>query len=204
MLWSAMLIGFVTSASLAVAIGPQNAFILRQGLKREHVLKIVLFCSVSDFLLMACGVYGLASIVSYAPYLLPAMKWGGSFFLFYYGLLSLRRALGSESMSLATKDKLPSTLKVIFLQLLAFTYLNPHVYMDTVLLLGSIAQSQPSLGKFSFLLGTAAGSFAWFFALGYGASILVPLFKKEAAWKILDVIIGLTMCIIAGTLLIKF
>lgn len=192
--------GFVTSASLAIAIGPQNAFILRQGLKRKHVFKIALFCSLSDAFLMACGVYGLAVVVRYAPYLLPVMKWGGGLFLFGYGLLSFRRAFRTESMVVAGQEKSPP-LKVIFLQLFAFTYLNPHVYMDTILLLGSIAQSQPAQGKLSFLLGTAGGSFAWFFALAYGARLLVPVFKKTMAWRILDVLIGVTMCLLAASIL---
>jgi L-lysine exporter family protein LysE/ArgO len=203
MLWPSTLIGFTSGASLIIAIGPQNAYVLRQGLKREHVLKIVLFCAFSDFLLMACGVYGLAIASAYIPHLAPVMKWGGCLFLFCYGILSFKRAASGQYLT-EDKHKRTTSLKAIFLQLAAFTYLNPHVYMDTVLLLGSIAQTQPAEGKLSFLIGAASGSFVWFFALGYGAKALTPLFKKPGAWRVLDMIIGATMCTLAGLLLINF
>lgn len=204
MLWSSVYIGFTAGASVAIAFGAQNTFILKQGLKREHVLKIILFCSFSDLFLMTCGIYGLSIVSKYVPHLAPVMKWGGCLFLVCYGILSFYRALRGKSIHALDGNSKVTSLKSLFLQLAAFTYLNPNVFMDTVLLLGSIAQTQPENGKFSFLAGAAASSFIWFFLLGYGARILVPLFKKPGAWRILDGVIGVMMCGLAVLLLIKF
>lgn len=203
MLWASFWTGFLTSASLAVAIGPQNAFILRQGIRKEHVFMIALYCSYADLFLMACGVYGLATLSRVIPHIVPLMTWCGFAFLVYYGALSFRRSLNIETLNVTEGPAAPTPLKTIFLSLTAFTFLNPHVYMDTVLLLGSLAQTQPADGRLSFLAGTAGASFVWFFGLAYGAHILTPLFRKPQAWRVLDVLIGLTMWGLAAMLIFR-
>ena len=191
--------GFATSAALIVAIGAQNAFVLRQGIKREHVLAVVLVCALSDALLITLGVAGLGSLVQRSPSLLTIARYGGAAFLVAYGLLAARRALGSESMA-AAADK-PLSLRAAIGACLAFTYLNPHCWLDTVVLLGSISSQQPEGARAAFGVGATSASFVWFFALGFGARALRGVFARPIAWKILDAVIALVMWAIAVSLL---
>ena len=192
--------GFATSAALIVAIGAQNSFVLRQGIKREHVLAVVLVCALSDALLITLGVAGLGTLVQDSPALLALTRYGGAAFLIAYGLLAARRSLGNEAL-VAVADA-PSSLRSAIAACLAFTYLNPHCWLDTVVLLGSIASQQPEGSRASFGVGAASASFAWFFALGFGARALRGLFERPWAWKVLDAGIALVMWGIAASLLL--
>lgn len=191
--------GFLLGGSLIVAIGAQNAFILRQGLLRRHVFVLCLICALSDALLIAAGVAGLGTLVAQSPLLITIVTVGGAIFLFCYALLAFRRALHPDAMKVS-KDN-GTSLKAAIAACLAFTFLNPHVYLDTVLLIGSLSATYRDAGRIAYGFGAAAASFAWFFALGYGARLLQPLFAKPAAWRILDIIIGLVMAAIALGLL---
>ena len=192
--------GFATSAALIIAIGAQNAFVLRCGLKREHVLAVVLVCTVSDALLITLGVAGLGALVQRHPALLALARYGGAAFLIAYGVLAARRAFGSET--LAAAGGAPLSLRSAITTCLAFTYLNPHCWLDTVVLLGSISAQQPAGSRAAFGVGATAASFVWFAALGYGARGLRGLFERPLAWKILDAIIALVMWAIATSLLL--
>ena len=191
--------GFATSGALIVAIDAQNAFVLRQGIKREHVLAVVLVCALSDALLITLGVAGLGSLVRRSPTLLTIARYGGATFLVVYGLLAARRALHTESMTAAADA--PLSLRAAIAACLAFTYLNPHCWLDTVVLLGSIASQQPEESRAWFGIGATAASFVWFFALGFGARALRGVFARPIAWKVLDGTIALVMWGIAGSLL---
>jgi L-lysine exporter family protein LysE/ArgO len=202
MQWSTFTTGFVLVAALIVAIGAQNAFVLRQGLRREHVVAIVIFCALADFALIAAGVAGLASVLDQAAVLVNVLTIGGALFLCFYGVKALARALQPGSLiAAAGGDRLP--LRAVMAQAAAFTFLNPHVYLDTVLLVGSIGGRQPAGLRPWFVGGAAAASFVWFSLLGFGARLLVPLFARPIAWRILDVLVGLTMLTMAALLLIE-
>lgn len=190
--------GFLTSAALIVAIGAQNAFVLRQGLKREHVLAVVLVCGLSDVLLIALGVAGLGTLVQASPLLLAVARWGGAAFLVVYGAQAARRAWAGEQ--LAMESTAPLSLKAALAACLGFTYLNPHCWLDTVVLLGAISARQPDGGRWVFGAGACSASVVWFFALGYGARLLGPLFTRVLAWRVLDAAIALVMWSIAVSL----
>ena len=192
--------GFATGAALIIAIGAQNAFVLRQGIKREHVLAVVLVCAVSDALLITLGVAGLGTLVQGHPALLALARYGGAAFLIVYGALAARRAFGSAT--LAASIGAPMSLRAAVTTCLAFTYLNPHCWLDTVVLLGSISAQQPEGARTAFGSGATLASFVWFFALGYGARALRGLFERPMAWKTLDAIIALVMWAIAASLLL--
>jgi len=183
--------GFVTSAALIIAIGAQNAFVLRQGLKREHVLAVVLVCALSDALLITLGVAGLGTLVKQSPLLLQLARYGGAAFLFGYGALAARRAWTASAMVMPPST--PLSLHAALATCLAFTYLNPHCWLDTVVLIGSISSQQPEGQRAWFGIGAAASSFVWFFGLGYGARLLDGVFQKPRAWKLLDALIALVM-----------
>lgn len=186
--------GFVLGFSLILAIGAQNAFVLRQGLRRSHVLAVVLTCAVSDALLIGAGVAGFGVLVTAAPWIIPVCTWGGAAFLAVYGAMAMRSAwTGGNAMTLDAggRESLASAVTAC----LALTWLNPHVYLDTVVLLGSIAAT--SGDRVLFGTGAVSASFVFFFGLGYGARLLAPLFARPAAWRILDAIVGLTMWAIA-------
>jgi L-lysine exporter family protein LysE/ArgO len=193
------LIGFGTSAALIIAIGAQNAFVLRQGLARAHVLPVVLICALSDALLISAGILGLGALVQQHPALLEATRWGGAAFLLLYGVMAARRALRPGSMQAA--DGASGSLKTALLACLAFTWLNPHVYLDTVVLLGSIASQQPGDQRAAFGVGAVSASIVWFTALGFGARWLAPLFARPAAWRVLDGLIACVMWAIAWGLI---
>ena len=183
--------GFSLSLSLILAIGAQNAFVLKQGLKGEHVFWVSLTCAASDAALIAAGVSGFHGLILRAPWLESASRVVGAAFLLWYGARSLLAALRPAS-ALQPEGADPATIWQTLAACLAFTFLNPHVYLDTLLLIGSVSTQFPRHG-FEFGLGAASASFVFFFALGYGARLLRPLFQKPRTWQALDLVIGLTM-----------
>ena len=193
--------GFTLGASLIIAIGSQNAFVLRQGLRKEYVFTICSICFLCDALLILLGVGGFGTLVASSEGLMLIARWGGAIFLFVYGVKSFRSALKAEAMEIDPSDQPASGLTWAIATTLALTLLNPHVYLDTVILLGSIAGQFPENQRSSFAIGAVCASMLWFYGLGYGSRILTPLFRKKIAWKILDVLIGVIMWAIAGSLL---
>lgn len=189
-----MLLGFAASLTLIVAIGAQNAYLLRLGVEgRGRILvTVILICAFSDAVLIAAGVAGVGAVLEAAPAAVEAVRMLGALFLISYGVIAARRALNPRAM---TVDESPAeaSMKAIVLTTLAFTWLNPHVYLDTVMLLGSIANQQDGVDRWWWALGAATASFAWFFLLGYGARLLKPLFARPAAWRVLDALIALIM-----------
>lgn len=191
--------GFFLGLSLIVAIGAQNAFVLRQGLRRSHVFAICLSCAASDAALIAAGISGLGKAITTLPWLTPLMRYGGAAFLFFYSLRSLRAAWTGNA-AMRSEGEAQESLAAALLTCLALTWLNPHVYLDTVVLLGSISTQYPGQGL-AFGLGATTASFLFFFSLGYGARYLRPLFARPAAWRVLDGLIALVMAAIAVNLL---
>jgi L-lysine exporter family protein LysE/ArgO len=191
--------GFALSLGLIVAIGAQNAFVLRQGLRGEHVLPVVLFCAVADALLVAVGVVGMGRVLERLPVLAPALTLGGAIFLFAYAVLAWRRALNPGALHAAHAGS-ASPLSRVMAQTAAFTLLNPHVYVDTVLLVGAVGAQQPGAGKAAFIAGSALASAGWFATLGTGARLLAPLFARPAAWRWLDAFVGSVMLLLGGLL----
>lgn len=187
--------GFLISGGLIIAIGAQNAFILRQGIRREHVFVLCLICALSDAALIVLGITGLGTLIEKAPLLLPAVTVFGIAFLLWYGFLAARRALSPAAMEVGEAEGLPLAKAVRLC--LALTFLNPHVYLDTVLLVGSLAAPYAGNQRLLFGAGAISASFTWFFGLGYGARVLTPVFRKPMAWRILDSLIALTMFAIA-------
>jgi len=194
----AALAGLGLGLSLIVAIGAQNAFVLRQGLLRQFVGPVVAICAVSDLVLITAGVAGIGAIVQHAPTALTVVRWLGVAFLTAYGVRSLWRSRHAGALAAAT-DVEPR-LRGAVLQATALTWLNPHVYLDTVLLLGSIAAHHGPTGKWWFAAGAGLGSIVWFTGLGYGARLLSPVLARPRAWQVLDVLIGLVMLAIAFSL----
>jgi len=198
---AAALTGFLTGLSLIVAIGAQNAFVLRQGLRRQHVLLVVAVCAVSDLVLIVAGVAGIGTIVERAPAVLVVVRWCGAAFLLGYGLLAARRALRGGQLEAAADRQLSAP--AVLAASLAFTWLNPHVYLDTVLLVGSIASTHGTPGRWWFAVGAGLASIGWFTALGFGARTLTPLFRRPQAWRVLDGGIAVVMLTLATALLIS-
>lgn len=195
-----LLKGFGTSGSLIVAIGAQNAFVIRQGLLRRHLFMTAFLCSTIDALLILVGVLGFGQLISAYPLLIELSKYFAIIFLSFYGLVSLKSSLNPKCLEKEKEQELPSTKKTIFL-LLALSLLNPHVYLDTVILLGSIASQQPHDQQIYFTLGAISASFLWFFAITYGSYLLAPFLSKKNSWRIIDGLIALTMWGIAISLL---
>ncbi len=193
--------GGLMTAGLIVAIGAQNALVLQQGLRRTHVGPVVALCTASDWLLIAVGVFGLGALVQSSPRLLDAFRYGGAAFLLFYGAMAARRAWsangqlqqGTGSASLGT------TLGTA----LALTYLNPHVYLDTVVLLGSIGAQQPGMGRHAFALGAGLASLTWFVALGYGAAAASRWLQRPIVWRAIDASVAVVMWAVAAQLLAK-
>lgn len=196
--FSAAIAGFLLGASLIIAIGAQNAFILRQGLLRQHVFILSLICALSDALLIAAGVAGLGTLISQSPKLITAVTIGGALFLFSYAIIAFRRALKPEVLKAANAGE--ARLWPAIAACLAFTFLNPHVYLDTVVLLGSLSAAYEGQARLAFGLGAATASFVWFFGLGYGARLLEPVFARPASWRVLDFLIGAVMSAIGLSL----
>jgi len=192
------LAGLLTGLSLIVAIGAQNAFVLRQGLAREHVGVVVAICAISDAVLIVAGVAGIGTIIERAGWALDVVRWLGVAFLTWYGVSSLLRARGTSALAAAEPE--PLTLRSAALRATALTWLNPHVYLDTVLLVGSVANTHGPSGRWWFALGASVASILWFSALGFGARVFSPVLARPRAWQVLDVLIGLTMLAIAVTL----
>lgn len=187
---SPLLVGFLTSLTLIAAIGAQNAFVLRQGIRREHVMAVVSVCAVSDLLLIVAGIAGIGAVITAHPQTVTIAKIGGAVFLIGYGLLAARRALSPSTMA-ATGDG-PARLAPVLLTCLALTFLNPHVYLDTVVLLGTLA-NQHADGRWLFGVGAVTASVVWFVSLGFGARRLAGLFATPLTWRILDGLIAATM-----------
>lgn len=191
--------GLALSFGLIVAIGAQNAFVLRQGLRREHVGPVVAFCALADALLIAAGVLGMAQALGQSPNLARALAWAGALFLAVYGAQALRRARQPHQLRAAEGG---ATLGrgAALAQAAAFTLLNPHVYLDTVLLVGSIGAQQPDALRGWFIAGASSASLVWFTGLGFGARWLAPWFARPRAWQVLDGLIGVTMFVLSALL----
>ena len=202
MMGSVFLQGLALSLGLIVAIGAQNAFVLRQGLRREHVASVVFFCAITDALLIAAGVLGMAQALGERPMVAHALALAGAVFLAAYGWNALRRALQQNGL-LANEEGDGLTWAAAMAQAAAFTLLNPHVYLDTMLLVGSIGAQQPADLQVWFVVGASSASLLWFCALGFGARWLAPLFAKPRAWQVLDILIGLTMWALSGMLVLR-
>jgi len=189
------LAGLVTGLTLIIAIGAQNAFVLRQGLRRSHVGLVVAICALSDLVLIVAGVAGIGVLLDRAPWAVDLIRWLGVAFLTWYGASSLLRARRPATLSVTDA---PAELRGgVALRALALTWLNPHVYLDTVLLLGSIAGTRGDPGRWWFAVGAGLASIGWFAGLGYGARLAAPRLSSPRTWQVLDVVIGLVMLAIA-------
>jgi L-lysine exporter family protein LysE/ArgO len=194
--------GFATGFSLILVIGAQNAFVLRTGLTQVHVFWVCLFCALSDAVLIALGVAGTGSIGIASPWTIVALTWGGAAFLIVYGALSLRRAFRPGALRAA--DNGDGSLRVALVTCLALTWLNPHVYLDTVGLIGAVSTGFSGMqGKLAYGIGATLASFVFFFGLGYGARLVAPVLARPRSWTILDVGIALVMWAIAATLMLR-
>jgi len=193
--------GLLLGGSLIIAIGSQNAYVLKQGLLKSHVFLICLVCALSDALLIALGTSGVGIIISKHPEWLKAVTWFGAAYLIAFAVMSFRSAFANETLKIASEHTSQNT-KTVLATVLALTFLNPHVYLDTVLLIGSIASPYSGSDKVNFTLGAISASFIWFFILGYGARFLSPLFARPKAWKVLNILIGVIMLWIAYSLLL--
>ena len=191
--------GFGTGGGLIAAIGAQNAFVLSQGVRRNHHLLIALICIVCDAVFISAGIAGFGTAVSANPILTQWIAIGGAGFLFFYGLRSLRSALRGGSMD--TSDRAVRTLKAAIVTTLAVTLLNPHFYLDTVILLGSVSSQFHGQNRLYFWIGAVSASTLWFISLSLGGQLLAPLFKKQISWRILDSVVCATMWTIAVSLI---
>ncbi len=191
--------GLVLSLGLIVAIGAQNAFVLRQGLRREHVGSVVAFCAVADAVLITAGVLGMAQALGDRPMLARGLALGGAAFLAVYGWRALQRARQISALDVTASGQALSR-GAAMAQAAGFTLLNPHVYLDTVLLVGSIGAQQPAPLQGWFAAGASTASLLWFSALGFGARWLAPWFARPRAWQVLDALIGLTMWVLSALL----
>ncbi|RMM60815.1 Arginine exporter protein ArgO [Pseudomonas syringae pv. atrofaciens] len=198
LMWQSYLNGLLIAAGLIMAIGTQNAFVLAQGLRREHHVAVAMLCIVCDAILVAAGVFGLANVLAQNPALLAVARWGGVIFLSWYGLQALRRACSRQSLehSAAVGRK---SLRTVLLSALAVTLLNPHVYLDTVLLIGSLGAQQGVPG--AYVAGAASASLLWFSSLALGAAWLAPWLARPATWRMLDLMIAVMMFSVAFQLI---
>ncbi|MBI1453187.1 MULTISPECIES: LysE/ArgO family amino acid transporter [Acinetobacter] len=196
-MWHTYIQGLLVGLSLIVAIGAQNAFVLKQGLRQEHVFWICLSCAMSDSILIVLGVIGFATVLHHYPEIVQLAKWGGALFLVWYGYMHAKQALRGQSAIALNSAGVQGLKQLIFISL-SLTWLNPHVYLDTVILLGSISAQFEHVAYFA--TGAITASWLFFFALGYGARMLTPVFKNPKAWQILDGLIALVMWSIAWSL----
>lgn len=197
-------VGFITGIGLIIAIGPQNAFVLRQGIRREHVGIVVTMCALADMALIALGTAGIGVVFDYAPWIVQVMRWGGVAYLLWFAYTSIRSALGGpESLDPATEpDGRGRSAWSIAVATAALTFLNPHVYLDTVVMLGTIAnQHEP---RWVFATGAMLGSLVWFAALGWGAHLLAPVLRSPRVWRAIDVGIACVMLLVAAKLAFAF
>jgi L-lysine exporter family protein LysE/ArgO len=197
----AALAGLGLGLSLIIAIGAQNAYVLRQGLRREHVVAVIAICALSDLVLIGLGVGGAGIVFDAVPWLVPTVRFAGAAFLLIYAILAARRAIWPKATLTASETPAPTRLAVVVTTALALTWLNPHVYLDTVVLLGSIASTHGE-NRWWFGAGAGVASIAWFTALGLGARLLAPVFARPLAWRILDGLIAVVMFVIAVTLVV--
>jgi L-lysine exporter family protein LysE/ArgO len=197
--WPVFAQGLFLSLGLIVAIGAQNAFVLRQGLRREHVGSVVAFCAVADTVLITAGVFGMAQALGNRPMLARGLALGGAAFLAVYGWRALQRARQISALDVASTGQGLSRGAAL-VQAAAFTLLNPHVYLDAVLLVGSIGAQQPAPLQGWFAAGASTASLLWFSALGFGARWLAPWFARPRAWQVLDALIGVTMWVLSALL----
>lgn len=193
--------GFLLSVALLAAIGAQNLFVLRQGLRGEHVSAIVSFCGLSDALLISAGVSGVGAFLAAIPELTMALTVGGAVFLIWYGVAALRRMAAQEAI--VVSDAPGMSLGQALAAAAAFTFLNPHVYLDTLLLMGAAGTAQPAEMRPIFVAGAVTASFAWFAAVGFGARVLRPVFARPAAWRVLDAFVGVVMLGLATSLIVR-
>lgn len=199
---SVFLTGMLTGLSLILAIGAQNAFVLRQGLRGEHVLAVCLTCAVSDAILILLGVTSFAQIAGWLPWIGPFMRYAGAAFLIWYGAKSMRAALQSSDALIVGTGREANGLGKTLLACLAMTWLNPHVYLDTVVLLGTIS-TRFAGDRGAFAAGAVTGSFLFFFSLGYGAAWLRPVFARPSSWRALEAVIAVVMWAIAAKLILS-
>ncbi|WP_020576391.1 LysE/ArgO family amino acid transporter [Actinopolymorpha alba] len=196
---SSALAGFATSIALIAVIGSQNAFVLRQGLRREYVVPVVVTCAASDALLISAGIAGLGELLTRHPAVVVVIRWGGAAFLLCYAVLAARRALRPSALTPTVQGS--AAFRATILACLAFTYLNPHVYLDTVLLVGGVANQHAYPWLFG--AGSVLASVVWFTALGAGAHRLAPLLARPMAWRILDAVVAAMTATIAATLILQ-
>ncbi len=200
------LVGFLTGGSLIVAIGAQNAYVLRQGLLRRHVAAVVLLCVLSDAVLILAGVSGIGALVDRAGWVIDLVRWLGVAFLLWYAAASLRRAFGGGSLHSeeAVAAARAESRRTVLIRAAALTWLNPHVYLDTVLLIGSVAATHSDAGtvdgRWWFALGAVLASTAWFTGLGFGARGLAPLLARPRSWQVVEILIAATMLLVAARL----
>ena len=195
---TATIAGMLAGFSLIIAIGAQNAFVLRQGIRREHVGVVVSICAACDFVLIIAGTLGVGALVTAHPVVLTVFKWAGAAYLLWFAFTSFRSAMHPQALEM--RESSPS--RSIVLSALAITLLNPHVYLDTVVLLGSIGSQQAEDLRPLFAAGAISASIVWFLLLGYGARLLAPLFAKPVAWRVLDALVALMLWAIAASLLL--
>lgn len=193
-MWQSYVNGLLVAAGLIMAIGTQNAFVLAQSLRREHHLPVAALCVLCDALLVAAGVFGLATVLAQNPTLLAIARWGGAAFLLWYGSQALRRACSTQSLQQGAQQTARS-LRAVLLSALAVTLLNPHVYLDTVLLIGSLGAQQTEPG--AYVIGAASASLLWFFTLALGAAWLAPWLARPSTWRILDLLVAVMMFAVA-------
>lgn len=197
----AALAGLGLGLSLIVAIGAQNAFVLRQGLRREHIVPVILVCALSDAALIALGIAGAGWVFDRLPWLVDVVRWVGALFLLGYGILAARRAIRPKALAAASSDATGAKLWAVVGTALALTWLNPHVYLDTLVLLGSVASTHGD-NRWAFGAGAILGSVIWFTGLGLGARLLAPVFARPLAWRVLDGIIAIVMVVLAVSLVL--
>ena len=191
--------GLASGLVLIVAIGAQNAFVLRQGIRREHVMAIALVCIAADTLLIGIGIVGLGTFLNRHPALLDAARYAGAAFLLAYAGHATRRALIGQTA--LDSNGQGATLRIALLSCLGFTFLNPHTYLDTVVLLGTLGNQHGENGRWPFFAGAVTASLLWYFSLAYGARLLTPFFRRPAAWRLLDALVAATLLILACNLL---
>jgi L-lysine exporter family protein LysE/ArgO len=193
--------GFAASAGLIIAIGSQNAFVLRQGLLQRNVGLVVATCALGDIMLIVCGVLGVGALIREWPALLQVLRFGGSAFLAVYGVMAARRAwIGSGGLAPGESG---TSSRRILLACVAFTFLNPHVYLDTMILLGGLSTRYVGLAQWAFAAGACVASIAWFSALGYGSRLLLPVFENPRAWQVLDGFVAVFMLTLSLLLLLR-
>ncbi|AIR87987.1 LysE/ArgO family amino acid transporter [Pseudomonas cremoricolorata] len=199
-MWQSYFNGILVALGLIVAIGAQNAFVLAQSLRREHHLPVAVLCIVCDALLVAAGVFGLATVLANSPTLMAVARWGGAAFLLWYGVKALRSACSTQSLQ-RQQGQGTRSRRAVLLSALAVTLLNPHVYLDTVLLIGSLGAQQPMPG--AYVAGAASASLLWFSTLALGAAWLAPWLARPATWRLLDLMVALMMFAVAAQLIVN-